>query len=616
VTLREGRYVLAVRGEDRSRLRGIVHGRSKTGHTVFLEPLQAVDRNNAIASLEADEHEERVAILGALSLSVVEREAEIVESYEVSGELDLLRAMARLSLDLECVVPSFNDAGQLRLVGARHPLLAEASRLTGAAVVPLDLDLVGKERTLVLSGPNMGGKTVALKGAGLLCAMAQSGLHVPAREGTDLPFVDSIFADLGDEQSIESETSTFAGHLQNIAQAWSGATSRSLVLLDELGGGTDPEEGTALGRSVVELLSERGCLLLATTHLVGLKIVAHEDERMRNGAMEFDAETRKPTYRLKLGAPGRSRAFELARQILPPGELTERAEKYRTRLSAKLDELLGDLEEKRAEADREIEELEAKHLELAEAIERKDRQAAKLRERLQAIRESRAESRGRSLAEAERLLSRARGLHNELQSTPPASGARGATEQIHELEEQVRAAQGRSRRSSRRGRRPLSAGDAKPGRSAWSHDLKSLVKIDSEPDASKRVWILHGTIRFHVPVDSLGQPPPELQDGPQRRRRELVRGPETEEVLAREIDIRGRTAREGLEEIERYVDRAAIAGVPEIRIIHGKGKGILKREIEAFLRDCPLVESFRTGEPREGGWGATIVRVRSAQVGA
>lgn len=617
VTLREGRYVLAVRGQDRGHLKGIVHGRSKTGQTVFLEPLQAVERNNAISDLEASDQEERLAILRELSSTVQELEPLITESYEASSELDLLRAKTRLSLDLDCVVPSFNDDSSIRLTAARHPLLAAAGKSAAGEVVPLDLELEGSAGTLVLSGPNMGGKTVALKAVGLLCAMAQSGLHVSAGEGVDLPFTDSIYVDLGDDQSIEEETSTFAGHLQNIAKAYQGATKRSLVLLDELGGGTDPEEGTALGRALIELLNDRGCLVLVTTHLVGLKMIAHDHPRMRNAAMEFDPSTQRPTYRLSLGSPGRSRAFELARQILPPGEFLERAEQYRTRWAAHLDDLLGDLERKRGEMEQEIKQLKASQSEYLEAAGRRDKQADRLKKRLQAIREARLEAEGEKLIEAERLLLEAKRVRHEAARKGAADPeSRSKTDEARNLEERIGSARQRLRKPRDRDHQPLATGTVEEGQPAWSHDLKSVVRIDSEPDATGKVWILHGTIRFLVPIESLGQVNDASSGAPARPTRDRVRGPVVEDTIEREIDIRGKTAAEGLEEIERYIDRAAVAGVPQVRIIHGKGKGILKREIEAFLSGSQLVESFRTGEPREGGWGVTIVTVRSAQVGA
>lgn len=612
VTLREGRYVLAVRVQDRARLPGIVHGHSKSGQTVFLEPIDAVERNNAISALGAEEQEERLAILRDLTRSLRERGREIRESHEAAGILDLLRARASFSLDLGAAPPAFHPRGGLRLVGARHPLLAEAARRGGAPVVPLDLTIGEEARTLVVSGPNMGGKTVALKTVGLFCAMAQSGLPVPAKDGTQLPFVDAVYVDLGDEQSIEEETSTFAGHLRNIGEAWKGATDRSLVLLDELGGGTDPEEGAALGRALLELLTERGCLVLATTHLIGLKMVAQEDSRMRNGAMEFDSETQRPSFRLRIGSPGRSRAFELARQIFPPGELTERAERYRSRWTAHLDELLGDLERRRDALAAELGRARIAREDLEKAAEQKRLQADRLRKRIHVLREARWESEGRALREAERLLEEAR------QARARAGGPAPAREEG----DAARALEGalRSRRELRRpprdpARRPLEPEQIRPGASAFCRDLKGLVRIEAEPDPAGRVWVAHGAFRFRVPVASLG-PVPELPPETRPRRRgEPVRGPDEPSPAEPEIDLRGRTTEEARLEAERFIDRCAIAGPMEVRIIHGKGTGALKREIEAFLDASPLVESFRMGEPREGGWGATIVRIRPARVG-
>jgi DNA mismatch repair protein MutS2 len=461
----------------------------------------------------------------------------------------------------------------------------------------------------------MGGKTVALKTVGLLCAMAQSGLHIPAGEGTSLPFVDQIYVDLGDEQSIEKETSTFAGHLRNIGHAWEGARERSLVLLDELGGGTDPEEGTALGRALIELLTERGSFLLVTTHLIGLKMVAHEDPRMLNAAMEFDPKTQRPTYTLRIGAPGRSRAFELARQILKPGELLRRAEGYRTRFAAKLDELLGDLERRRTELQRERDRLKKMQGDLQESIERKESQADKLRKRLQVLREERWERESRSIQEAEALLAEARRIRKEIERSAAEKTAAPTPQELRRLESQVSSIRGRKPRPKGRGSRPLARERILPGGTAWSYDLQAVVGIESEPDRDERVWITHGAIRFHVPTSTLGEIPDGVSTTAAAPTGTRVRGPVGSYDLPREIDLRGKTVEESLGEVERFIDRAAIASIPEVRIIHGKGTGTLKREIEGFLQSSDLVESFRIGEPREGGWGATIVRLRSAQVG-
>jgi len=620
VTLRDGRYVLAVRTHDRSRLPGIVHGHSGSGQTVFLEPFQAVERNNEIADLESQEHEELIRILRELSFEIRSQSAVLDESYAAAIDLDLLRARARLAFDLDCGLPAFNDGGHLRLVGARHPLLAAAERNGGARVVPLDVELSKDARTLVLSGPNMGGKTVALKTVGLTVAMAQAGLLVPAAEGTELPVVDGIFADLGDEQSIELETSTFSGHLRNIAMAWTESTPRSLVLLDELGGGTDPDEGTAIGRAVLELLTERGCFLLATTHLSGLKMVAHEHAGMTNAAMEFDPTTQQPTYRMRPGSPGRSRAFELARRMIPEGDLITRAEAYRSPLSARLDELLGDIEQRRAELEQEIARLREVEAELRAASERKDKQAERLRQRLHAIREARWEATGATLREAESLLTEARRIRADMEQTR-ASGAPppGGDAEVNRLRLSAEAKIEDARRKLHRPHdpelKPIRPEEARPGAGAYSIDLKAAVVIETEPDASGKLWIAHGSIRFHVPLGSLVHADASVPAVARPRARSGVRGPSEAPAFERQIDVRGKSAEEALEVVERTVDRASIAGGCEIRIIHGKGTGILKREIEEFLRSSPLIEEFRQGEPREGGWGATIARVRSAQVG-
>jgi DNA mismatch repair protein MutS2 len=620
VTLRDGRYVLAVRTHDRARLAGIVHGHSGSGQTVFLEPFQAVERNNEISGLESHEQEERIRILRELTDWIQGETDRIEASYHAAIDLDLLRARARLALDLDCTIPAFNDGERVHLVAARHPLLAASERAGGGHVVPLDLDLPGDHRTLVLSGPNMGGKTVALKTVGLIVAMAQAGLLVPAGDGTEVPVVDGIFADLGDEQSIEQETSTFSGHLRNIALAWDGATSHSLVLLDELGGGTDPDEGTAIGRALLELLTERGCLLLVTTHLSGLKMVAHEHGGMMNAAMEFDPSTQKPTYRMRAGSPGRSRAFELARRMLLKGELISRAESYRTPLSAQLDDLLGDIERRKQELDEELARVRSLEEDLRQAAGRKDKQVERLRQRIHSIREARWETTGAAIREAETLLGEARRIRAEMEQARTKEGrlppvGSGIDDIRHSAESKIEEVRRKLQRPAGPGLPPLGALDAREGVRAYSIDLQSSVVIESSPDMAGKVWVSNGVIRFHVPLTSLTHPAAGAEAGTRPRGRGAVRGPQEAVSVERQIDVRGRSAEEALEAVERYVDRASIAGGAEIRIIHGKGTGILKREIVEFLRSSPLVEEFRIGEPREGGWGATIVRVRSAQVG-
>lgn len=618
VTLRDGRYVLAVRAQDRGRIPGVVHGHSGSGQTVFLEPLSVMDRNNSIAELESEEQLEKIRILREICDALHSRVADIARGYASSARLDLVRARAEFAIDLDGRAPSFSDDGALRLVGARHPLLAETQRRGGPAVVPLDLAIEGPARTLVISGPNMGGKTVALKTIGLLAAMAHAAIPVPVGEGTALPWLDGIFADIGDEQSIEQETSTFAGHLRNIALAWAQGTRDSLVLLDELGGGTDPDEGTALGRALLELLTERGALLVATTHLLGLKMLAHEHSGMVNAAMEFDPSTQRPTYRMQTGSPGRSRAFELARRILPPGDLLERAESYRSRLTAELDELLGDLERQRRAVEEERKRLVMREEDLARTTEWRNRQADRLKARLHALRSARLEAAGREIAQAELALAEARRLRADLEREARRSvrdGSRGIpqAEEIRAIEGKIASARRALRVPQQPGLRPLAPDAIAPGRMAYSADLKADVRIESYPDGADRVSIAHGAFRFVVPVKGLfaagggatAEPP---------RRRSTVRTPAEPLAVPREIDLRGRTAEEGLLETERYIDQAALAGVPEVRIIHGKGTGRLKRAIEEFLSRSPLVESFRIGEPREGGWGATIIRIRSASI--
>lgn len=608
VTLRDGRFVLSVRTHARGRLAGLVHGRSSSGQSVLVEPLEAVETNNRVAEAKDDEKQEEARVLRELTDGLRSGAESFERAHEAVGLCDLIRAQARLALDLRAEPPALNEQGTLRLVQGRHPILADAESRGGAKVVPLDLELEPDSPVLLVSGPNMGGKSVALKTIGLLVLMARSGLHVPASDGTDLPLADDVFVDLGDEQSIEGDLSTFAGHLKNVGDLWQKATSRSLVLLDELGGGTDPEEGAALAMALLEGLAERGALTIATTHLTSVKLFVAEQPRMQNASMAFDSATLTPRFQLLVGEPGRSRAFDIARSILPASDFLERAERFRSPLLIQMDRLLGQVDEEKVKLQAERTALETERLRLEAAAQVRAKQADRLRERLLRIRQDREAGLGRIYREAEEYL---RTLREQLEAASKEKPAAAALSQVRGAEREVtrRASIVHRSKPAPHGR-ILKAEEVGPGRLAWLSTLNAQVRI--ERVAEGKAWVDWQGRRFEVPLSALEEIPESLRGSrpvsPAAVRLEEPQG----EPVGRELDLRGCRADEALEKLDRFLDRASMQRLHQVRIVHGKGTGTLKREVEKHLKSHPLVERYRIGELNEGGWGVTVADLAPA----
>lgn len=610
VTLREGRYVLSVRSHHRSALPGLLHGRSQSGQSVLVEPLEAVEANNRVAEAREEEKREEVRVLEELTGELRLRAAELAAGFDAVGILDLVRAEARVALDLRCEAPRLNDEGRLRIVHGRHPILVESELKGGARVVPLDLEIDRRVPVLLVSGPNMGGKTVAMKTVGLIVLMARAGLHVPAADGTDLPLVDAVFVDLGDEQSIEGDLSTFAGHLRNIGAMWNEATPRSLAILDELGGGTDPEEGAALAMALLEGLAARGTLTLATTHLTAVKLFAADRAGMQNGAMEFDPRTQAPRFVLRVGEPGTSRAFEIARRLLPAADLLDAAERYRSPLLVQMEELFGRVESERRRVEDERNRLEAERQRLAEAVERKGRQAERLRERLERIRQERVAAAGKLYDEASRFVQQ---MKERLERKAEEADARAVLEQLRGAEREVarRSAESRAPRRREQARTMLPADQVRPGGDAWLSGLRARVRI--ERVAGTRVWVEAMGRRFEVAAHDLEVIPETAARAAAPAGRGGVSLPEASlEPVERELDLRGCRAEEALERLDAFLDRARLQNLHQVRIVHGKGTGALKREVERHLRTHPLIVSFRMGELGEGSWGVTVANLGSS----
>ncbi|HMJ80326.1 MAG TPA: endonuclease MutS2 [Candidatus Dormibacteraeota bacterium] len=615
ITLRSGRYVVPVKAEAKARVRGIVHDQSGSGQTLFIEPLVAVELGNRWreAQLAVQAEEERV--LDELSALVGAQAAVLRGSLEALADFDFWAAKARLAAELDAVRAETSASTELQLVAARHPGLV-------GEVVPIDVRLGGEFTALVITGPNTGGKTVALRTMGLLALMHQAGLHVPAAPGSRLPVFRDVFADIGDEQSIAQSLSTFSGHMRAIVRIAEAAGPNCLVLLDELGAGTDPTEGSALAQALLDHFIRAGSLVAATTHYAELKTYAHNAPDARNASVEFDLETLSPTYHLSIGLPGTSQAFAIAERLGLPGELVADARSRLSRAQQEFETTLASIkaaQETAAEATARARE--------AEARAREARHGAEL-ERARARRE-RDEAFMSAREEAERALS---ALRDEIQRTRAALASEALSvarldELESALERRMATLPAPSHRRGAHAEAPAALVEWRPGMGARSRSggwQGVLVAVDR---ASGRGELEAGPLRVAVELSDLepalaGPVAASVSTGGQGsaegkprggRRGEYAAGgpisvrPATGQSVPATLDLRGARVDEALEALDRYLDRAALAGAKRVTIVHGHGSGALRDAVREVLSTHLLVQSWRPGERGEGGDGASVV---------
>jgi DNA mismatch repair protein MutS2 len=599
ITIRSGRYVVPVRAESKNTLSGIVHDTSQSGATVFIEPMETVGLNNTLRSLELEEKNEINKILAALTEAVREVADGLVADMEALFRLDVVLAAARFSVEFRCSEPTVNQVGRIVVRSGKHPILIETQRARGeGSVMPLDLELGPERRGLIITGPNAGGKTVALKTLGILTLLARTGLHVPAADGTDLALFEKIFVDIGDEQSIELSLSTFSSHMKNTIKVLAGADAGALVLLDEIGAGTDPAEGTALARAIIEELLARGATLVVTTHHMDLKVLAHENPLLENASMEFDSRNLAPTYRLIQGVPGASHAFEIASRLGLGEDVLSRARTYCGSDRVKLEDLSRDLLEKirRIEEDEVAARLRRKQAD--EVVGEYERKLADLKTHEKDLRKrALIEARG-IVDETKRTAERVVAELKELKETKAEPRlAREAEKQIREEAARVADAVAELEGPALR-REPLREPVA--GARAYVGPLRLEGIVVSDPDDKGRVEVAVGALRAEVGVADLFEP---AASAPVRQAAVSF---EAKQVPA-EIDVRGMTAEDAWEIVDKYVDDAALCGLPFVRVIHGKGKGILARRIKEMLAVHPSVKAHRFGDLGEGGTGVTII---------
>ena len=606
VTMRDGRYVIPVKQEYRSFFPGMVHDQSKGGATLFIEPQGVVELNNKLRELEVEEQLEIARILAELSSRVAEHYREIRSNLELLTKLDFIMAKGKLSCKMHASEPKIDADGELRLISARHPLIEYKK------AVPVDIRIGGDYRTLIITGPNTGGKTVSLKTAGLLVMMAQSGLHIPASHASTLPIFGEVFADIGDEQSIEQSLSTFSSHMKNIVSIIDKASYDSLVLVDELGAGTDPTEGAALAIAILERFYDSGALTMATTHYNELKKYALATSGVENAAMEFDVETLTPTYRLLIGVPGKSNAFEISKKLGLSESVIERASEHIKHGDMEFENVISSIEDDKRKAAADRLDAESMRAEIEERLK-------KIEEKEKAVSEKRADIIAEAKREARELLRETKSAVKDVQKDLrrlQKSGAHtnlntGALEKsrrkINEAEDLVSEKVVKQVNSE-----PVSADTLNIGDRVKLLTIGQNGTILSLPDEKGNLMINIGTLKVKARLQDLML----INEGKDRKPQakssskygSLLRSKSSS--VSASINVRGKNLEDALADVEKYLDDVYMAGLDMVSIIHGRGGGILKDGIRQMLKRKKYVDSYGAASYNDGGEGVTVVRMK------
>lgn len=611
ITIRSERYVIPVKSENKSEIPGIVHDTSSSGATLFIEPMSVVNSNNEIRDLKNKEDQEIERILAELSSYVAENAHTIFVDYNILIQLDFIFCKGKLSLDMNATEPRMNKKGIIRLKKARHPLIDKQS------VVANDI-ILGKEfDTLVITGPNTGGKTVTLKTIGLFSLMAASGLHIPAQDNSEVAIFKKIFADIGDEQSIEQSLSTFSSHMVNIVKILNSVDKNSLVLFDELGGGTDPTEGAALAIAVIEYLRSRGVTTVATTHYSELKIYALSTEGVENASCEFDINSLKPTYKLLIGIPGKSNAFAISRRLGLKEEIIDRANDFLSDEDIKFEDVITDIEESRAIVRKERDEAERTKRELKELRQQVEKDRIKLKENKARILEE-AHREAKILVmdakeEANRIIRDLEKIREQshINSDNLNQKTAKARERLKKREETIDKAMERVKKPKKTYVDPPK--DLKPGTTVKIVDMDQEATVLKVPDKDGKVKVQAGIIKMDVhitnlrKIDNFSEVSKAMADKYVKSTPVYVS--KTKDVST-EIDVRGQILEEAVMNVEKFLDDCYLAGISPVNIIHGKGTGVLRSGIQDRLRSHKYVKSYRRGKYGEGEDGVTVVELK------
>lgn len=597
ITIRNDRYVILVKNEHRTMIKGFIHDISSSGSTVFMEPMVIFELNNEMNRLKSEEKVEIEKILSNLSTLLLPFLSELCLDYELIGNLDFIFAKAKFSLEHECIIPTFNDKKFVHLLEARHPLIPKTQ------VVPIDISVGEDFSTLVITGPNTGGKTVTLKTFGLLCCLANSGVPIPAKEHSSVYAFDAIFADIGDEQSIQESLSTFSAHMSNIIEILKNATSNSLILLDELGSGTDPIEGASLAISILEKFFKQGCLTLATTHYPEIKNYALVHSGFKNASCEFDIEHLQPTYKLLLGIPGKSNAFAISKKLGLPDAILQRANSLLKQSDVSVEELLKKIYDDKLLIEKE-----------KETIQKNSNQIEMLRKKLESqnehLEKKRLDIMESTKMEARNLLLSAKEQVNTAIQKANTASVKELNQIRNDLNFSIKeSTTAISTPSTKEDLPSLTANQVTIGMSVLVKGLNQTGEVISLPNRNKQVQVQIGSAKMSLPLESLSA-----------FNSTSVIHKNTSKVTTKslskaknvntELNVIGCNVEEALYLLDKYLDDAALAKLSTVRIIHGKGTGTLKNGVHQFLKKHSHVKSYRLGTFGEGEMGVTIVEIK------
>ncbi len=598
ITMRNGRYVIPVRAEHRQQVPGLVHDQSGTGSTLFIEPMAVVEMGNELKEWSLKERQEIERILKEFSLRLAPDAPLIAKSLDIMAEIDVIFAKAYLSREMKAVEPKLNTKGRINLIRARHPLIDPEK------VVPSNLWMGEDFTTLVVTGPNTGGKTVTLKTVGLLTLMAQSGMQIPAQFGSELSIFEEVYADIGDEQSIEQSLSTFSSHMTNIVSILDTVTPRSLVLFDELGAGTDPTEGAALAMSILEHLLNMKVTTLATTHYSELKAFALGTKGVENASVEFDVETLRPTYRLSIGVPGKSNAFEISRKLGLPDHLIEAANERLTRDQIRFEDVIANAEYHRQIAEKERKLAEDAHIETQKMRAEAERVRKEVENQREVMVKKAKEDAKKVLQKAQR---EAETIISELKKAK--SGVNLKEHELHGM--RARLQSGIDDMTDTIKLKEEDEGEAlkniKIGDRVLLSHIGTVGTILSLPDSKGEIMVQAGAMKMKVPVKVLRKAPEEPKKKNKASGSKISVAPRQAQM---ECDVRGMTVEEALVQVDLFIDGAVMNRLKQVSVIHGKGTGALRGGIHSHLKHHPSVSEFRLGRYGEGEDGVTILTLK------
>ena len=607
VTMRNGRYCIPVKAEHRGQIPGMIHDQSSTGSTLFVEPMAVIKLNNDLRELELKEEKEIEMILATLSARCGEETEALRDDLDLLTKLDFIFARAQLSRSMNGTQPDFNEEGRILIKKGRHPLLDKKK------VVPIDIQLGKDFELLIITGPNTGGKTVSLKTVGLFTLMGQAGLHIPAFDHSELSVFHEVFADIGDEQSIEQSLSTFSAHMTNTVSILKEADDRSLVLFDELGAGTDPTEGAALAIAILSNLHRRGSRVMATTHYSELKVFALSTPGVENGCCEFDVETLRPTYRLLIGVPGKSNAFAISQKLGLSQDIIEEAKTHLTKQDEDFEDLLADLEQKRVTIEQERDQINSYKEEIRE-----------LKQRLESKQEKLDLSRDKILREANEqarnILQEAKDYADttirNFQKYGKAAGvsAKDMEKERGKLREKMSTVDKKlsaKNAAPKKSHKQLTAKDLRIGDSIKVLSLNLKGTVSTLPDAQGNLFVQMGILHSQVNIRDLEKLDDTVITGGNFSKTGSGKIKMSKSAsVSTEINLLGKTVDEAIMELDKYLDDAYIAHLPSVRIVHGKGTGALRKGVHNYLRRQKHVKSYRLGEFGEGDAGVTIVEFK------